>query len=303
MFKLLKRYRVILLIAGFILLPVFFFYIQKKIPAARASSTAVLLDTFFFLQKPVLAIGESFNDFYYRYWSSINSYDELILLRKKVNEIQNLQIALTESESENQRLRKLLNFSQTIEGPRLVAATITGRTGTPLARTFQIDKGSRDGLNRGDAVISSQGALGQILALGKYSSKVLLITDQSSAIDVIVERSRAHGIMRGVNNSHRYSLKVKDFDRLHDIEVGDIIVTSGVGAKFPTGIPIGEVLKIRFNQEGIYVEADIKPYTTFDRIEEVLVLTQSDLNTPWRRKEMIQHWMQDSSSQNHAKGK
>lgn len=302
MFKLLQRYRVVLLIMGFFLLPVFFFYIQKKVPTAKTSSTALFLDGFFFLQKPLLSIGESINDLYYRYWSSVNSYDELILLRKKVNGIKNLQIALTESESENQRLRALLNFTDTIEGPRLVAATITARTGTPLARTFQIDKGSKDGLNRGDAVISSQGALGQILALGRYSSKVLLITDPSSAIDVIVERSRAHGIMRGINNSHGYSLKVKDFDRLHDVEVGDIIVTSGMGAKFPTGIPIGEVLKIKFNQEGLYVEADIKPYTAFDRIEEVLVLTQSDLNKPWRRKEMLQHWMQESKATHNEKG-
>jgi len=298
-----RRYKAFIISLFILFIPIFFLYTQKKIPAVQITVSSVVLDVFQVAQKGILSFTEKINDFYYRYWSSVNSYDELIYLRNRVKSIHHLKIALTEAQNENERLRELIQFSESIEGPRILAAGVIGRTGTPLSRTIQINKGSKNGIQRGDGVINAAGAIGQVLATGNYSSKVLLMTDASSAIDVIVERSRAHGIVRGVSNTHHYALKVKDFDRLHDVEVNDIIVTSGVGAKFPTGIPVGIVTAVRFNKEGLYVEADIKPYTQFDHIEEVLVLTQGEQNKPWRRKEMTTFLMEQSLNVGFAQGK
>ncbi len=265
-------------------------------PSAKATMTGIILDISQVLQNRLIGLTDNLSDFYYRYMASVNSYEETIQLRGKVKGIQALHIALTESELENQRLRRLLQFSESIEGPRIIGAGVIGRTGSPLSRTIQINKGSLDAIHRGDVVISDSGALGQILATGKYASEVLLMTDSASAIDVIVERSRAHGIVRGMSDAKKYALRVRDFDRLHDVKVGDIIVTSGVGAKFPMGIPVGQVIAVRFNNEGLYTEADIKPYTEFDRIEEVLILSKSNSNKPWHRKEMVMQLLQQSIS-------
>ena len=294
MWKFLARFKALIILIIFLLIPIIFFYVQRRMPSLQNTMTGVALDASRFAQKGLIDITGKFNDFYYRYLDSIHSYDEIIELRNKVREIQLFQVALTESELENQRLRRLLAFSNTIEGPRMIGAEVIGRTGTPLSRTIQIDKGSTAGIQRGDAVISTSGAVGQVLANGKYTSEVLLMTDSASAIDVVVERSRAHGIVRGMSNSKQYALRVKDFDRLHDIKIGDIIVTSGVGAQFPMGIPVGQVYAVRFHQEGLYIEADIKPYTEFDRLEEVLILTNTNSNKPWHRKEMVMHLIQQS---------
>ena len=73
-------------------------------------------------------------------------------------------------------------------------------------------------------------------------------------------------------------------------------MTSGVGARFPMGIPVGKVIAVRFNNEGLYTEADIKPYAEFDRIEEVLILGKSLSNKPWHRKAMVMQHLQQSIS-------
>ncbi len=258
--------------------------------------SGIVLDASQIVQNRLIGLTGMLSDFYYRYMASVDSYEEIIHLRGRVKVIQSLRIALTESELENQRLRKLIQFSETIEGPRIIGASVIGRTGSPLSRTIQINKGSLAGIRRGDVVISDSGALGQVLANGKYASEILLMTDSSSAIDVIVERSRAHGIVRGMSDAKRYALHVRDFDRLHDVKEGDIIVTSGVGARFPRGIPVGVVTAVRFNDEGLYTEADIKPYTEFDRIEEVLILSKGNSTKPWHRKEMVMQQLQQSIS-------
>jgi rod shape-determining protein MreC len=292
----LNRFKTIIVLVIFLFLPIVFFYVQRRMPSVKATMASVILDVSQLVQNGLLGMTNRLGEFYSRYLASVDSYDEIIYLRGRVRGIQALRIALTESELENQRLRKLLQFSESIEGPRIIGAGVIGRTGSPLSRTIQINRGSLAGIHRGDAVISDSGAVGLVLANGKYASEVLLMTDVASAIDVIVERSRAHGIVRGMSDGKRYALRVRDFDRLHDVKEGDIIVTSGVGARFPMGIPVGKVISVRFNHEGLYTEADIEPYTKFDRIEEVLILNRSNSNKPWHRKEMVMQQLQQSIS-------
>lgn len=296
MWRFLSRFKTMIVLVIFLAAPIVFFYVQRRMPTAKATMTGVVLDVSQVLQSGIIGLTDNLSDFYYRYMASVNSYEEISHLQDRVKGIRALHIALTESELENQRLRKLLQFSESIEGPRIIGAGVIGRTGSPLSRTIQINRGSLAGIRRGDAVVSNFGAVGQVLANGKYASEVLLMTDVASAIDVIVERSRAHGIVRGMSDDKRYALSVRDFDRLHDVKEGDIIVTSGVGARFPMGIPVGVVIAVRFNNEGLYTEADIKPYTEFDRIEEVLILSKSQSNKPWHRKEVIMQQLQQSIS-------
>jgi rod shape-determining protein MreC len=292
--RFLRRFKMLIIVAGFLFVPVILLYVQRRAPAARQAMSGVVIDSTRGLQKGLLWISGGVSGFWMRYMSSVDSYDELLRLRGKTKELRTLKVALAEAEIENQRLRELVNFASIIEGPRMVGAQVIGRTGAPLSRTFQIDKGSKDGIARGDAVVSAAGVLGQVLLVGRRASEVLLVTDASSAIDVVVQRSRARGMLRGVSDTGRYALRISDFDRLHDVNEGDVVVTSGVGAKFPVGTPVGEVSAVRYHREGLYVEADIKPFTHFDRVEEVLVLTKGDKNKPWRRKEMAMELLEQS---------
>ena len=286
MWRFLARFKTLAGVGLLLLLPFVFLHFKKKLPALSDAVSGTFLDTSVYFQEAVLWMFSGVSDSLERYFVQQESKDELFELRIQKHELRTLQILLGESERENQRLRQLLHFSSSLEGPRFVGALVIGEVGTPLIRTIQIDQGTKAGVQKGDAVVSDSGAIGQVLLAGKYSSQVLLLTDSSSAVDIVVQRSRAKGILRG--------LAVRDFDRLQDIQVGDIIVTSGLGAKFPEGMPVGKISKIRNHRQGLYVEAEIEPFVAFNRLEQVLVLTKGSKNQPWRRRGVVSQILQMS---------
>jgi rod shape-determining protein MreC len=277
--RFLARFKTLVGVALLLLLPFVFLHFKKKVPALSEAVAGTFLDTSIYFQEAVLWMFSGVSDSLEHYFVQQETKDELFELRYQKHELRTLKILLSESERENQRLRQQLNFSTSLEGPRLLSAVVIGQVGTPLIRSIQIDQGSKAGVQKGDAVVSDAGAIGQVLLTGKYNSDVLLLTDSSSAVDIVVQRSRAKGIMRG--------LIVKDFDRLADVKIGDVIVTSGLGAKFPEGMPVGKIAKLRNHRQGLYVEAEIEPFVAFNRLEEVLVLTKGSKNQPWRRREII----------------
>lgn len=286
MWRFLARFKTLVGVVLLLILPFIFLHFKKKVPTLTDAVGGTFLDTSAGFQQAVLWLFGSVSDSLERYWIEQDSKNELFELRRQKAHLRSLQILLTESEKENQRLRNLIHFASTLEGPRILGAVIIGEVGTPLMHTAQIDQGSKAGIQKGDAVVSEAGAVGQVLLAGKYNSEVLLLSDVSSAVDVLVQRSRAKGILRG--------LQVRDFDRLQDIRVGDILVTSGLGARFPEGTPVGTIVKISNHKQGLYMEAEVKPFVDFSRLEQVLVLARGPKNQPWRRKEMISETLQMS---------
>ena len=284
--RFLARFKTLVGVVLLLLLPFVFLHMKKKAPAVSTAVAGGVLDTAAYFQKAVLWVFGGVSDSLERYFIEQDSKNELFELRRQKRELRSQQILLVESEKENQRLRQLLHFSSNLEGTRLLGAAVIGEMGAPLVRTIQIDQGSKSGVSKGDAVISEAGAIGQILLAGTHNSEVLLLPDPSSAVDVLVQRSRAKGILRG--------LKVRDFDRLGDIQVGDILVTSGLGAKFPEGTPVGKIIKIANHKQGLYVEAEVEPFVSFNRLEQVLVLLKNPKNEPWRRKGIISNALQMS---------
>lgn len=278
MLRFIARFKMLVGVALLLLLPFIFLRFKKKVPALSDAVAGTFLDVSKIFQESILWMFEGVSDSLERYFVQQESKNELFELRYQKHELRSLQILLNESERENQRLRQLLHFASSLEGPRFVGAQVIGEVGTPLMRIIQIDQGTKAGIQKGDAVVSDAGAIGQVLLVGKYSSEVLLLTDSSSAVDIVVQRSRSKGILRG--------LWVRDFDRLADVKEGDIVVTSGLGAKFPEGMPVGKIGKIQNHQQGLYVEAEIEPFVGFNRLEQVLVLTKGSMNRPWCRKEV-----------------
>jgi rod shape-determining protein MreC len=155
-----------------------------------------------------------------------------------------MQARVEELSIENEHLRALANATSTIDGPRPLGARVIGRTGQPLTRLLTIDRGANHGVARGDGVIAEDGIVGVVLAVGRYSSDVLVMTDPTSAIDVVVQHSRARGIIRGRGDDDKYAGVVEDFDRLRDVKPGDAVVTSGIGARFPVGMMVGNIIDI-----------------------------------------------------------
>lgn len=278
----LNRFKTLLLVAGFLLLPVALLYVQRRIPAVREVTTGFVVDSSRIFQEAIVSWFGDLSDYSNRYFNALDSYDELQKLQRNVRQMRSLKVALFESEAENKRLKRLLHFSLSFEGPAIVGARIIGRTGSPLSRTIQIDRGRYDGVKRGDGVVSTEGVVGQVIAAGLHASEVLLATDSTSAIDVVIQRSRALGILRGSSTEQRYWMRVNDFDRLHEVQIGDLVVTSGLGSRFPVGTPVGRVSGTRVSSSGLYMEAEIKPDAELGRMEEVLILTEGASKKAWR---------------------
>ncbi|HUV50247.1 MAG TPA: rod shape-determining protein MreC [Anaerolineae bacterium] len=178
-----------------------------------------------------------------------------------------------ETEIFNLRLRNLLNFRKNMAGQALVAEVI-GKDPSPWFKTIIIDKGKSDGVERGLPVLVPEGIAGQVIDVSLHSSKVLLVIDQISAIDALVQRTRARGIVKGGSTGQcffTYAL------RKHDIRAGDTIVSSGLDTVFPKGVRIGEVSEVVKRNFGIFQEVIVTPYVDFEKLEEVLVVLNAKL--------------------------
>ncbi len=201
------------------------------------------------------------------YFSLVEASKENSLLKNKLALTMKMQNRCRELELENKRLRKFFNF-QASSGDSFFVAGVIGRDPSPWFKTIMIDKGSVNGLSRGLPVLVAEGIVGQIVSVSKNYSRVLLITDRSSAIDALVQNSRIRGIFKGNNTE---TCVFKYVLRKDDINMGDIIVSSGLDGVFPKGLRIGTVLAVHKSNSQLFQKVMIKTFVNFDTLEEVLV--------------------------------
>ena len=176
---------------------------------------------------------------------------------------------LEESEQTARRLESLLGLQSLYNLQSTGARIISGSTDS-WSSTVTIDKGSSAGLSVGMPVTDSNGAIGQIIKCGPTSATVRLITDENSAVSAMIQSSRAQGILRGsVDGTIRLTLVRTD----QTVEVGDTVVTSGLGGVFPKGLPLGTVLSVERTSGSLYYEIEVEPLASAESFEEVLVIT------------------------------
>lgn len=169
--------------------------------------------------------------------------------------------------SEVARLRALLGFAK--KYTRGVAVVeVVGHAGQPPFQSLRIARGSRQGLQVGMPVVAAQGIVGRILRTGQLFSDVQVLGDNNFNVDVLIERTRARGILHGVS-ALRGNLQLH---RRADIRIGDTLVTSGATGSFPKGLPVGRVIRIRYDADNVSQTVTIQPWVDYRRLEEVLVL-------------------------------
>lgn len=192
-------------------------------------------------------------------------------LKGRIMEVEARIEELLEAEATSSRLRELLDLKDRVPG-RSVTAAVIGNSASTWFRSLTINKGDKDGVRSGMAVISSMGIVGQIVAVASRSAKVLLITDHSSGVDVISQRSRARGIVSGSLDNGTVMRYVK---RGEDIEEGDRLITSGLDGIFPKGLLVGTVGKVRKEIYGHFLHVPVTLAFNPSRIEEVIVASAS----------------------------
>jgi rod shape-determining protein MreC len=181
---------------------------------------------------------------------------------------------LTSAASENRRLRRLLQLRDELRG-NLLSAQVIGKEVSPYFRVTRVvlDRGERDHVRPGMPVLTADGLVGQIRRTYSKYADVLLTADKTSAIDVVVQRNGARGMLKGTGAEENYICQLEQLSRDDDVQPGDIVVTSGLGQRFPASILVGEIKEVTRREFGLYQEATVLPAVHFSRLEEVLILT------------------------------
>ena len=190
-------------------------------------------------------------------------------LQAENDELRSRNAELEEAAQTAPRLQGLLDLQSSYNLQSTAAHIISGSSDS-WSSTVTIDKGTSSGLSVGMPVTSSSGVIGQIVECGATSSTVLLVTDESSSVSAMVQSSRAQGMLDG---SAAGEVRLDMIRTDQTVEVGDIVVTSGLGGVFPKGLPLGKVTSVEKNPGSMYYTIVVEPYAHTENAEEVLVIT------------------------------
>ncbi|HMB72591.1 MAG TPA: rod shape-determining protein MreC, partial [Gammaproteobacteria bacterium] len=162
---------------------------------------------------------------------------------------------------ENVRLRELLEASERLDDRRLVAEILSVDL-DPYRQRFMVNRGGSDGVFVGQAVLNRYGVVGQVVSVGQWTAEVVLITDADHALPVVVNRSGLRTIAVGTGDQQR--LRLPYLTNTSDIEVGDLLVSSGLGEVFPAGYPVARVLSMQTLPGQAFAEVVAEPVSALD---------------------------------------
>ncbi len=182
---------------------------------------------------------------------------------------------LEQQQAENQNLRRLLELRATMP-TETVSAQVVGKDFNPeffRVTRLVLDRGSRAGIRANMPVVSPEGVVGKVLHdMAGDAVDVQLAVDAAFGVDVEDERTHARGFIRGTGDPQRYACKVEMVDSRDEVEIGDLLVTSGKGKWFPGGLPVARVSKVNKRELGRDQEVEAAPTVNFSRLENALIL-------------------------------
>jgi len=206
------------------------------------------------------------------YLDLINIKTENRALKIEISELRAQLGAMTELKVENERLNKLLGFRQN-SNMDLLAAKVVGKDLLLDHQTLSVNRGTNHGVKKNMAALTVGGVVGYVFKADRFTSQILLLTDRYAAIDSLVQRSRARGIVEG--NSRDLAV-LKYVKRGDDVQIGDLVVTSGMYNVFPKGFPVGIVKQINKSQYGMTQELELTPAVDPLNLEELFIVLNAN---------------------------
>lgn len=191
-------------------------------------------------------------------------------LEERVSQLEAEVFALRNHRRENEWLREALDFRDEGEYELLVAEVI-GRSPSQWESTIVVNKGQAHGVVSGMAVVTNAGIVGTVINSSNYTSTVLLIVDAQSATGGLVQATGDLVLVEG-GQMGQTTLAAKPLSRDTKVEVGDVIVTSGLSRIYPKNLPIGEVVAVESRQYDLSFSAVVDPFVDFTRLEYVLIV-------------------------------
>lgn len=268
--RFIRRFRFPLLVAAFLLAALSLFSLHAGRSQQSSSAGRYFLELTGPLQQLVTQAANAVDGVWRRYFLLVHAARQNEELKKEVADLRQQMSHLKETARANQRLRELLGLKERLAYP-MVTAEVVGSDPTFHFRTVIINKGSTQGVRTQMPVIHPQGVVGKVIWVSPHYAKVLLLTDPNSGVDVILQRSRARGVVEG---SGKNTLRLKYVQHNYDVAPGDPVITSGAAGVFPRGLLLGTVQTVRQESKGIFQVVEVVPSVDFDRLEEVLIVLQ-----------------------------
>lgn len=244
----------------------------------RLNSTRALLDT---LATPVYWVADlpgrwdRWAGKHLRSRSSLLRHNER--LQRENLLLQGRALQMASLQAENVRLRALLSSSALVRNDVQVAELI-GVSPDPMRHLLVINKGASDDVYEGQPLVDADGLMGQVVEVAEFTSRVLLITDPTHSIPVQVNRNGVRAIAEG--NGSLDALEVHHIPVTTDIQVGDLLVSSGLGGRFPTGYPVGEVVQVDRDPGQPFARILARPSAALDRSRHVLLVFVEPASSP-----------------------
>jgi rod shape-determining protein MreC len=206
----------------------------------------------------------------------VNSPQDLARLRQRnaeleiqVSDLQAEIIDLKQQLTETRVLSALVDFARMHPENRYVAVSVIGSDPSPFAKYVIINRGSDDGLRRGMPVVTAQGLVGRITAITANAGRVQLITDPASSVNVSLEGSGAQAVLNG---SLTGELTLDMIPQSAEVQVGELVLTSGLGGNYPPDLLVGQVTSVRSKETDLFQSAAVQPIVDFSRLEILLVI-------------------------------
>lgn len=240
------------------------------------------LEVVSFLLSPIVWVKDQGTLAWNNYIALVGVAEENTRLRKELQHALTTAALTGEAQQELLRLRNLLHLPQLQEQPGFAARVLARRFGpnSPL-QTITINKGFSHGATVGTPVVIPGGVVGQVLRAAPHASTVLLITDPSFKLAVVSQKTRTPAIAVGTGPlADEFQIDLAYVAPNAKLEVGEILITAGMGSKFPKGIPVGQVTSINPSSNSHFKNVTAKSLVSLKDIEEVLVLMPNDYGNP-----------------------
>jgi len=224
------------------------------------------------MQKGLANSKKNLSSLWENYLLIVNTSKENVVLKRKISRLENDLTTMEEMRKENLRLKRLLHFSDD-QPYQKIMAQVVGWDSSNEFKVIRLNRGSLHGLKPMSPVVTDHGLVGYVYRVTENYSDVLTILDQNNRVDVVVERTRTHGIVEGIFN---FKCVLKYITKNEPVEVGDKLITAGVGGIYPKGIKVGMINDISKENFGMTLSIEVIPTVDFHKLEEVLVLIQTE---------------------------
>lgn len=224
-------------------------------------------------QKGITSTLRWVRSLWHGYFNLVSTAEENEILLLEVAQLREQLNGYRELKLLDERMRCLLSFKEA-KARNMVAAEVTGKDASPWYRTLIIDKGTDDGVAKGQPVVVPDGVVGQVIEVSARYAKVLLVTDRNSSVDALIQETRSRGVLKGGGGGEcRFAYA----NRNNIITAGQRIVSSGLDGVFPKGFLIGTVSEVNKGVSGIFQKVVVTPSVNFEKLEEVLVVMSPEV--------------------------